>query len=175
MLEGVRSKLMVKFNEKRIGGDIARWTITPTYSEKLAESKEWARNCKALMAGPDLYQVNSGAKSYAVNLKDWTCGCGKWDMTAIPCNHAVSAIYKSKQHPEDFVHQFFKKEMYLEAYKPMIYPVPGPDLWTKTATRDIDPPVFHKKKGRKQTKRRKGRFEVTAASRAIGTQIAGML
>ena len=96
MLEGVRSKLMVKFNEKRIGGEIARWTITPTYSEKLAESKEWARNCKALMAGPDLYQVNSGEKSYAVNLKDWTCGCGKFDMTAIPCNHVVSAIYKSK-------------------------------------------------------------------------------
>ena len=57
MLEGVRSKLMVKFNEKRIGGEIARWTITPTYSEKLAESKEWARNCKAMMAGPDLYQM----------------------------------------------------------------------------------------------------------------------
>ena len=42
----------------------------------------------------------------------------------------------------------------------MIYPVPGPDLWTRTDTRDIDPPVFHRKKGRKPTQRRKGQFEV---------------
>jgi hypothetical protein len=46
MVEGVRSKLMVKFNDKRIGGNIARWAITPTYSEKLEESKEWLRTAK---------------------------------------------------------------------------------------------------------------------------------
>ncbi|XP_073353827.1 uncharacterized protein [Aegilops tauschii subsp. strangulata] len=160
MVEGARSKLMVKFNEKRSGGQSARWTITPTYTEMLEESKEWARNCNALMAGPDLYQVNSGEKSYAVDLKKWTCGCRKWDMRGVPCNHAVSAIYKSKQQPEDFVHQFFKKPMYLETYKPMTYPVPGPDLWRRTDSRDIDPPVFHRKKGRNQTQRRKGQFEV---------------
>ena len=105
----------------------------------LEESKEWARNCNVLMAGPDLYQVNSGEKSYAVDLKKWTCGYRKWDMRGVPCNHAVSAIYKSKQQPEDFVHQFFKKPMYLETYKPMIYPVPGPDLWRRIDSRDIDP------------------------------------
>ena len=141
MVEGARSKLMVKFNEKRTGGESARWTITPTYTEMQEESKEWARNCKAMMDGPYLYQVNSGEKSYAVNLKNWTCGCRKWDMRGVPCNHVVCAIYKSKQQPEDFVHEFFKKPMYLEAYKPMIYPVPGPDLWTRTDTRDIDPPL----------------------------------
>ena len=30
----------------------------------------------------------------------------------------------------------------------------------KTDSRDIDPPVFHRKKGRNQTQRRKGQFEV---------------
>ena len=58
------------------------------------------------------------------------------------------------------MHKFFKKAMYVAAYKPMIYPVPGPGLWTRTDTRDIDPPVFHRRKGRKQTQRRKGQFEV---------------
>ena len=58
------------------------------------------------------------------------------------------------------MHTFFKKPMYVEAYKPMIYPVLGPDLWTRTDTRDIDPHVFHMKKGRKQIQRRKGQFEV---------------
>jgi hypothetical protein len=78
---------------------------------------------------------------YAVNLDTRTCGCRKWDVSGIPCNHAISAIYKSKQHPEDFVHDFFKKPMYLAAYNPAIYPMPGVDSWTRTKTPDIDPLV----------------------------------
>uniref|UniRef100_A0A8R7PA02 Uncharacterized protein n=1 Tax=Triticum urartu TaxID=4572 RepID=A0A8R7PA02_TRIUA len=50
--------------------------------------------------------------------------------------------------------------MYLESYKPIIYPVPGPDCWVKTATPDIDPPQFKEdKKGPAEEKRKKGRFE----------------
>ena len=63
-------------------------------------------------------------------------------MTGIPCSHAISNIYKYKKHPEDFVHDVFKKPMYWETYKPIIYPVPGEDLWARTNTPDIDPPVF---------------------------------
>jgi hypothetical protein len=50
--------------------------------------------------------------------------------------------------------------MYMEAYNPVVYPVPGEDSWTKTETPDIDPPVFKVSLGRSQTKRRKGKFEV---------------
>ena len=78
----------------------------------------------------------------------------------IPCHHAISAIYRSKQFPKDFVHEFFKKPMYLEAYNPPIYHVPGEDLWTKTDSQDIDPPVYKIERGKMQTKRRKGKYEV---------------
>ena len=44
----------------------------------------------------------------------------------------------------------------------MIYPVPGPDDWPKTNTRDIDPPIFKEGPGRKQVKRKRGQFEVPA-------------
>jgi hypothetical protein len=80
-------------------------------------------------------------------------------MTGIPCNHGVSAIHKAKLNPEDFVNDFFKKPMYQEAYNPIVCPVPGPDLWPKTGTPDIVPPVFKEKPGKKQTKRRKNQFE----------------
>ncbi|KAM3194719.1 hypothetical protein ACQJBY_071017 [Aegilops geniculata] len=50
--------------------------------------------------------------------------------------------------------------MYLEAYKPVIYPVPGPDSWVKTPTPDIEPPQFKDdKKGPAEEKRKKGKFE----------------
>ena len=52
--------------------------------------------------------------------------------------------------------------MYQAAYNPIVYPVPGPDLWPNTGTPDIEPPVFRDKPGKKQTKRRKNQFEKPA-------------
>jgi hypothetical protein len=160
MFDGIRTKLMVRNNTKRTGAATARWQITPTYSEKLEELKKWARPCKAVKSIGDLWQVTSSQERiYAVDLVKRTCGCRKWDLTGLPCHHAISAIYRASMYPEDYVHEFFKKAMYLEAYNPPIYPVPGEDLWTKADTPDIDPPVFKIEKGRAQTKRRKGKFE----------------
>jgi hypothetical protein len=75
-------------------------------------------------------------------------------------NPSVSAIYKAKMHPEDFVSPFLKKEMYLASYKPVFNPMPVEHGWIKTDTPDIMPPTFKDHlKGRRQEKRRKGKFE----------------
>ncbi|KAM3295464.1 hypothetical protein ACQJBY_038010 [Aegilops geniculata] len=160
MINGIKDKLLVRYQQKREGGLVARWEIAPTYVERLEVNKRYARDCKSLIVGLGLFQVSSGDKTYSVDTNLKTCGCKKWDISGIPCNHACSAIYRSKQLPEDHVNVFFKKTMYLESYKPIIYPVPGPDCWVKTATPDIDPPQFKEdKKGPAEEKRKKGRFE----------------
>ena len=159
-VDGFRTKLMVKYQAVREKTEKSKWEITPTYMEKLEESKKYSRHCTAYMAGPGIWQVTSGESTYCVNLDKWTCDCKKWDLCGWPCNHAVSAITRVKGQPEDYVHEFFKKPLYKETYKHIIYPVPGPDCWPRTPTVDIDPPVFKEKKGRKQTARRKGQFEV---------------
>ena len=162
MVDGIRTKLLVKFNANRTKTETAKWQICPTYAEKLEEAKHHSRFCQSIKAGPDLFQVTSGESTYAVNLLLHTCGCRKWDMCGVPCNHGVSAINKAKLQPEDFVHDFFKKPMYKAAYSPIVFPVPGPDLWPKTRTPDIEPPVFKEKPGNKETKRRKSKFEKPA-------------
>ena len=161
MIEGIKNKLMPRFHEKREGGEKARWDITPHFTEKLELAKKYSRFCTPRISGTNLWQVTNkkGDQIHAVNLAARTCGCRRWDVTGLPCHHACSAIIKSKQRPEDFVNPFFKKEMYLEAYKPLIYPVPGKHDWTQTNTPDIVPPVFFITRGRRQEKRRKGQFE----------------
>ena len=162
MVDGIRTKLLVKFNANRTKTETAKWQICPTYAEKLEEAKHHSRFCQSIKAGPDLFQVTSGESTDAVNLLLHTCGCRKWDMCGVPCNHGVSAINKAKLQPKDFVHDFFKKPMYKAAYSPIVFPVPGPDLWPKTRTPDIEPPVFKEKPGNKETKRRKSKFEKPA-------------
>ena len=147
MLEGMRTKLMIKFQKIREKTETCRWDITPTYSEILEEAKEWAKHCDAYMAGPGIWQVTSSSeKTYRVNLNNYTCDCRRWDMTAVPCSHAIAAMQKVKLHPEDFVHEFFKKPLYCETYKHIIYPVPGPDCWPHTMGDDISPPYSKKRR-----------------------------
>jgi hypothetical protein len=163
MLDGIKDKLMVKYSGTRTKAESARWEITPYYHEKLEEAKKHSRHCKAKNADIGLWQVSTnGPGVHAVDLRARTCGCRYWDVTGIPCNHAISVIMKIKQQPEDYVHDFFKKPMYKKAFSYVVYPVPGAEDWPKTNTRDIDPPVFREKPGKKQTKRRKGAFEVPA-------------
>ena len=110
MLEGIRNKLMVKYSGTREKVETARWEITPFYTEKLEESKKWSRECSVKNCEIGLWQVTSrSGRVVAVDLRKHTCGCRKWDVTGIPCNHAVAVIMKIQQHPEDYVHEFFKK------------------------------------------------------------------
>jgi hypothetical protein len=161
MLTGIYDKQMVRFDGKREGGQTAGWEITPYYAEKLEMMKTFSRKCTAVRADVGLWQVKSGEHTYEVNLDNKTCACRKWDLSGLPCNHAVSAIYKARLHPEDFVSEFYKKPMYMNSYNPVFYPMPQQHGWTKTDTEDIMPPEFKDhQKGRKQEKRRKGKFEV---------------
>ncbi|CAM0877022.1 unnamed protein product [Alopecurus aequalis] len=150
MLVGIYDKLMDRFNGKREGGQTARWEITPFYAEKLELMKKYERGCTPRRSDLGLWQVKSGANTHEVNLDKATCSCRKWDMSGLPCNHAVSAIYKARLHPEDFVSEFYKKPMYLKSYAPVFYPVPGQHGWTRTPYEDIMPPGFKEhRRGRK--------------------------
>ena len=143
MLDGIKDKQMVRWHRNRERGKVALWEITPYYAKKLEVEKERARFCKPIQAGVNLWQVTSGQQTHAVNLEIYTCGCRKWDLSGTPCNHAISAINKAKMFPKDYVCKFCKKPLYLDAYEPMIYPIPGEHDWTRTSGIDIEPPIFH--------------------------------
>jgi hypothetical protein len=160
MLVGIYDKCMVRWDGKRDGAESARWEITPHYAELLELMKKYSRNCIPKRADKGLWQVKSGKVTHEVNISCRTCSCRKWQLTGLPCNHAVSAIYKAAMCPEDFVSPFFTKEMYLKSYKPVFNPMPAQHGWSKTDTVDIMPPAFKDHlKGRRAEKRRKGKFE----------------
>jgi hypothetical protein len=55
MFEGIRDKIIIKHGTKRMG---ARWLATPTFTERLEESKKWSRPCIAKKTADDLFQVS---------------------------------------------------------------------------------------------------------------------
>lgn len=43
------------------------------------------------------YEVDDGNYKSVVDLDAKTCSCRKWDISGIPCKHAVSAIFSNRQ------------------------------------------------------------------------------
>ena len=63
MFEGIRTKLMMRYEKKRTGAASGRWEITPTYCEILEESMKYSRNYKSMKYVGNLWQVSRGVES----------------------------------------------------------------------------------------------------------------
>ena len=77
-------------------------------------------DCVSIYAGNGLFEVECKHQRFVVNLSKRTCGCRKWDLTGIPCQHAISAILFDGSVPEDYEHHYYTIETYMEAYEPVI-------------------------------------------------------
>ncbi|KAL7257647.1 hypothetical protein ACSBR1_003874 [Camellia fascicularis] len=85
---------------------------------------------------------------YVVDLDAKTCSCRRWDLTRIPCAHAVAVIWNCNKEPEAFADHWCRKDTYLRAYNHIIYPMNGQDMWLKTGFPKIKPPKYYIKPGR---------------------------
>ncbi|XP_059461824.1 uncharacterized protein LOC132190802 [Corylus avellana] len=103
MLEFIRKKLMKRYQTKKDGIHTMTGRLCPRVVAKLDEIRQVAGHCYSTYARAGLYEVTHNNKQYVVNLLRKTCGCRQWDMTGIPCAHAVSAIWFFNANPENYV------------------------------------------------------------------------
>ncbi|RYR02676.1 hypothetical protein Ahy_B06g081474 [Arachis hypogaea] len=113
-------------------------------------------------AGRDKYEVTSihrGKEKFVVDLKNHECSCRKFQLSGIPCAHAMTCIRKMCFNVDNFVANCYKKATYTECYQHVIYPLNGPNLWEKTPFDDVLPPIYRKPIGRPKLKRNKAADE----------------
>lgn len=149
MLERIRMYLMVRMAEKR--DSVKKWIdgIGPRVSGILEKNKQESGYCIAVWAGDLKFQVSHWKDgNFSVDLQKNFCSCRRWNLTGIPCPHAISAIYKQDYDVIDFVDNCYKSDVYLKAYGPFIHPIFGQDQWVKTGTPPLASPIYHKQPGR---------------------------
>ena len=112
-------------------------------------------DCVSIYAGNGLFEVECKHQRFVVNLSKRTCGCRKWDLTGIPCQHAISAILFDGSVPEDYVHPYYTIETYMKAYEPIIYPVASMEQWRRTSIDPLEPPKDKIQRGRPKIKRKR--------------------
>ncbi|KAL8470669.1 hypothetical protein ACS0TY_033291 [Phlomoides rotata] len=84
------------------------------------------------------YQVRCfDGGQYTVDLQHYTCTCRAWQLSGIPCTHALCAILSKDLDPDDFVHKFYTVDMYKVAYQYPIYGISYDALWVNTGANSV--------------------------------------
>lgn len=84
----------------------------------------------------------------AVDLAKRTCSCKKWDLSGIPCSHAVSAIWHRGQEPEDYVSHWYNKKTFMRTYAHKIFSIRDQEEWPKSAKTPMIKPDYKTQPGR---------------------------
>ncbi|KAK8621017.1 hypothetical protein V6N13_067464 [Hibiscus sabdariffa] len=126
LLEIIRTKIMQRITKKKVKADKWTTTLCPKIQQKLVASIERSNRCWTTHAGHFKYQVAYGPHTqHIVDVEKHTYSCRIWQLTGIPCNHVVSAIFATDRIPDEFVDQCYKTSTQQEIYNHMVQPVRG--------------------------------------------------
>ncbi|XP_052194908.1 uncharacterized protein LOC127802872 isoform X2 [Diospyros lotus] len=160
LCETIRRMLMNRFIAKREGMINYKGPIRPRIQTKLEMVKKQASEWIIVPCGDGRFEVeNAWRTRKLVDLNQKTCTCRQWDLTGIPCSHAVACIYKMRLVPEDFVHPYYSMETFRKAYAHNIDPIPGEEDWPKTNQNPLVAPKYNNGPGRPKKARKKAADE----------------
>jgi hypothetical protein len=156
MMEAIRKKKMVRIQENRTKAE--RWigTICPNIFRKLKLNIERSRRCIVLWNGAEGFEVQEKEdRKYVVNLQLRTCTCMYWQLSGLPCCHAISCIYKASLIMDDYIASCYSIVDYHKTYAHVLQPIEGPANWHTSNMPRPDPPAYVKMPGRPKTERRR--------------------
>ncbi|OMO90987.1 Zinc finger, PMZ-type [Corchorus capsularis] len=115
-----------------------------------------SQHCRVFHNGQRGYEIEHGENRYLVRLDEKTCSCRRYNLSGIPCAHAICAIRDVRVDIEEYTSSWLWKETYLKAYGKSLQPVPGKKVWPITNDEPVRPPEFRQKPGKPQLARKKG-------------------
>ncbi|XP_076908216.1 uncharacterized protein LOC143564979 [Bidens hawaiensis] len=173
-LEYIREYITMRIvNVKKMQAN-ARVPLTPQATKAWDEIQTEASKLSVMLVDEVTYQVKSLRSQCVVNVEDRTCTCMRWDLTGMPCKHAVVALYNMIENNmpvgplEKWVDEDYWLDTWKKVYKHQIRPIPGPDMWTPSKCPTIlTPPKHHTQIGRpkKSTKKALREKKKLAASK----------
>ncbi|KAH7856900.1 hypothetical protein Vadar_006704 [Vaccinium darrowii] len=159
MLEGIRCKVMSRIQTRYKKGVAWKDGITANSKKICTKIQRFSRHCKAEYCGGTEYDVMDNGVRYLVDLGKIECVCRQWQISGIPCKHAMAAIVKDRKNVEDYVHSYFSKDMYLRAHGRMIHPILDPTMWTMVPGDPLEPPPLRRLSGRPRKNRKRAADE----------------
>ncbi|KAK8689355.1 hypothetical protein V6N13_088076 [Hibiscus sabdariffa] len=158
LVESIRSTLMQKIAKKSAEAEKLTDPLCPKILAKLDNAIKQSHRCWPTRAGGSMYQVSCGhLDQHSVNMQTRTCSCRKWQLTGIPCIHAISVILLLEENHESYVDPCYSVSTQIAIYSHFITPVRGENQWTHQhgMTEIVLPPILRRPPGRPHKKRRR--------------------
>ncbi|CAH9089866.1 unnamed protein product [Cuscuta epithymum] len=176
-LEFVRKLVMKRLIKNRDLGDKWVGDLGPRIRRRISKNVIASYKWRVQFNGSKGYEVSFGSDTYLVDLTNRSCLCEQWDVSGIPCKHAICAIRDKGHRIEDYVSSWYKKDMYGKAYAHMMTPIAGPIFWPKTNVIVLPAELRKKELGRPRKNRIKelGEFPRSGKLTKRGTSITCQL
>ncbi|XP_012849451.1 PREDICTED: uncharacterized protein LOC105969249 [Erythranthe guttata] len=129
--------------------------ICPKIRTVLIKNMKEAGECIPMKSDEWNFQIVGMYDQHTVDIRAKSCSCRRWDLTGIPCKHAISAIWCRHEDPEQYVHHCYSVDSYKRAYENSISPINGPEFWPQCTLQPPLPPMYTEKAGRPQKLRRR--------------------
>lgn len=125
-----------------------------------------SRTCKAYQSREGEYEVRDGKFMLPVSLNKKTCVCGLWQISGLPCKHAVRAILAAGLNPYNFCSTWFSVQTYKQVYANSINSVPDFEHWPEIDMPTILPPQITRAIGRPSRQRKRAADEPDKGKRS---------
>ncbi|CAI9277499.1 unnamed protein product [Lactuca saligna] len=165
MLEDIRVFMMERFYmQKGEGFGLELGNLSNYHKE--ACDRFW----DPYVSGYKQFEIVQGNERYIVDLENREGGCRGWQLTGIPCVHAICAIYSLNLDSEEVFVEWFTKSTFLRAYEYTIHPLNDSTLWPHMPNvHQILPPIRRRLPGRLCVKRKRDQAENELSGNTIHT------
>src|ERR1044072_5803656 len=175
LLEEVRCYIMRTLANHKMKLRFHQGILPPVQKSKLQREKRFSNMWTPTWCGDgdsQRYEVQSNQSKVDVDLRTGTCTCRVWQLTGMPCRHAISAIAFKNLSPENFCHAWLTMSAYNSTYEFYVTPTLSHEYWTPTPYLKPVPPPARKRVGRPKKNRRKDSTEGGQGSTKLRKTIA---
>ncbi|XP_047325772.1 uncharacterized protein LOC124929451 [Impatiens glandulifera] len=162
LAEYLRLTLQEWFHNKREKAFNHTERLSSYYEKFLREQAEKARFYNVNPFNRYEFHVNDGEHDFQVDFQTRTCTCRVFNISGLPCKHALVVVRSRKTIPYEYYSRFFTTQAWCVAYEETIYPVCNEgsrDISENIKERVYLKPPVKVKKGRTTTKRRPSQGE----------------
>ena len=125
MLEQIHHQLMEWFVARREMDQNTEGILVSSAAKNIKTTLTmYARRYRIIEANGDIYEVFSPEtiSTYVVRLDTETCTCCQWQMSGIPCGHALAVSLERRDDPQTYAKGFYRLDAYRGTYSNSIFP-----------------------------------------------------
>ena len=109
--------------------------------------------CHVISNGADKFEVKHWDHRFTVDLQAKTCSCRYWQLSGMPCCHAILSIYFITNSLDEYIADYYSVENLRKTYMHCLEPVESQDSWPTSDRPKLRAPGYNKMPGRHKTQR----------------------